>query len=390
MKVLLVHNAYSKFSGEEAVVRDITALLESNGHEVVFFKRSSEEIPHMKFGSVRALLSGIYNPASIRAFQEILKKEKPDVINVHNLYPLISPAILPEAKKAGIPVVMTVHNYRLVCPTGLHFSHGEICEKCSGGHEMQCIINNCEGSLAKSAGYAMRNWWARTRKYYLENVTIFACLTRFQQDRLVADGIPRNKLALIPNMVKHTDIDLPKDDDYLGFSGRLSPEKGISTLVEAVKLNPELQFAAAGAYDKIENLENTVPDNFRLLGYCGPDDLARFYNNARAIVLPSVWFEGFPTVLVEAMLHRKPIICSDIGGLSDIVDDGVTGFLVKPGDAQDLAEKMKILWDDPELCKKMGEAGRNKAMTEYSNDKYYERLMRVFNKVTAKSDAVVS
>jgi len=335
-------------------------------------------------------LSGIYNPASIRAFQEILKKEKPDVINVHNLYPLISPAILPEAKKAGIPVVMTVHNYRLVCPTGLHFSHGEICEKCSGGHEMQCIINNCEGSLAKSAGYAMRNWWARTRKYYLENVTIFACLTRFQQDRLVAAGIPRNKLVLIPNMVKHTDIDLPKDDDYLGFSGRLSPEKGISTLVEAVKLNPELQFAAAGAYDKIENLENTVPDNFRLLGYCGPDDLARFYNNARAIVLPSVWFEGFPTVLVEAMLHRKPIICSDIGGLSDIVDDGVTGFLVKPGDAQDLAEKMKILWDDPELCKKMGEAGRNKAMTEYSNDKYYERLMRVFNKVTAKSDAVVS
>ena len=168
MKILFIHNKYAKFSGEEAVVESQIKLLRDNGHQVITYFRCSEELEHMSNAKIKAFLSAFHNPNSVKEIKKILEKEKPDLVHIHNLYPLISPAILPAIKEKGIPIVMTVHNYRLLCPNGLFFSNGKICEKCTGaGKEINCIINNCEGSLFKSTGYALRNFWARTKKYYL-------------------------------------------------------------------------------------------------------------------------------------------------------------------------------------------------------------------------------
>jgi len=383
MKVAIVHNNYGKYSGEEAVVSGQKKLLEDNGHTVCAFERSSAEIPKMFLGQLRAFLGGIYNPFSRRAFKVFLEKENPDMIHVHHLYPLVSPSILPVATKMGIPVVMTVHNYRLVCPNGLHYSHNEVCTKCEGGREYWCVIRNCEKSINKSFGYALRNWWSRKRRYYLDNVSVFACLTNFQHDSLVRSGINTEKIVVVPNMVQMTVQERTVNDgEYVGFSGRLSHEKGINVLADVACRNSDIAFKAAGNFDSMPQLKEKVPENFSLLGYCNETELSRFYENARLIVLPSVWFEGFPMVILEAMLNEKAVICSDIGGLSDIVEDGVTGLLAKPGDDIDLEEKIRTLWQQPELCRKMGLAGREKVLRDFSKERYYERLINVYNKAT--------
>ncbi|MCF6237089.1 MAG: glycosyltransferase family 4 protein [Gammaproteobacteria bacterium] len=381
MKICLVHNAYGKFSGEEAMVRDTRSVLIEHDHEVVSFERTSEEIAEMRLGSVRAFLSGIYNPASRKQFRKLLASEQPDIIHIHNLFPLISPSILPEAKVAGIPVVMTVHNYRLICPNGLHYQNGKVCEQCVSGHEYKCVINNCERNIAKSLGYAARNMWARINRYYLDNVSHYACLTKFQREKLIRAGFPQEKISVVPNMVQMAEASCEESSaEYVGFVGRLSPEKGISTLIDAAQRCPAIPFVAAGAHHRMPGLADMAPKNFSLLGHCEKGELVGFYKQARVIVLPSVWWETFGLVVVEAMLHGKPVICSKIGGLSEIVEDGVTGLLVEPGDPKDLAEKVQHLWDRPELCRQMGMAGREKALREYSPEKYYDRLMGVYKK----------
>ena len=381
MKILMVHNAYGKFSGEEAVVRDVKSVLIMNDHEVIGFERSSEELTDNRINFIKAFFTGIYNPVSRRKFRKILREENPDVVHIHNLYPFISPSILTEVKVASVPVIMTVHNYRLVCPNGLNYSKNKICERCSGGKEYWCALKNCEKNLFKSVGYGLRNWWARIQRYYLDNVSVFVCLTEFQRNKLMQAGYPNEKMVIIPNMVQLPIFkEVNSIGEYVGFAGRVSEEKGISILIKASKNCPTIPVRIAGGYDKMLGLEGIIPKNVKLLGHCNPDSLLNFYQKARFIVLPSVWYEGFPTVLVEAMLYGKAIICSNIGGLPDIVDDGVTGLLVKPGDDEDLAEKIQYLWERPKLCKEMGVAGREKALREYSQEQYYRRLMDVYKK----------
>lgn len=387
MKILLVHNKYGKFSGEEAVVRDVKALLLKNGHEVIEFLRGSDEIDEMKLGKIRALLSSLYNPFSRRRFKKILSKTLPDIVHIHNLYPFVSPSILPIAKARNIPVVMTVHNFRLDCPNGLYYSKGAICERCHGGKEYWGLLRNCEGNIAKSFGYALRNWFARVTRAYLDNVTIYACLTEFQKTKIQLAGFPEERLVIIPNMVRQSVEPYVEqeqheggNDRYIGFVGRISREKGIPELLESARECLDLPFCAAGGYDSMPGLKDMVPTNFRLLGHCDSAELETAYRNSQFIVLPSVWYEGFPTVLMEAMLREKAIICSRIGGLPEIVDDGVNGLLFEAGNSKDLTAKIRYLWERPELCKKMGKAGRRKVLEEYSEQKYYERLITVYSK----------
>ncbi len=389
MKILLIHNAYGTFSGEEAVVRDVSNLLEMHGHTVITFFRRSTEIPRMLLGNLRAFFSGIYNPFTERKLRWFIAKHKPDVVHVHNLFPLISPSALIACKRSGIPVVMTVHNYRLICPNGLFLSHGEVCERCARGREYWCVIRNCEGSFPKSLGYALRNWVARKGRFFKDNVSVFAALTEFQKKRLVEEGYSEDRIAVIPNFATAENKQLSQEGVYVGFAGRISPEKGVQILMDAARRIPDIPFRVAGKVDRMPELLNHVPDNFKFEGHLSKELLDDFYASCRMIILPSIWFEGLPLVVVEAMLRGIPVICSrrgipvirsQIGGLPEIVDDGVTGLFFEPGNSGQLADKIRYLWDRPDLCRKMGQAGREKALREYSPDRYYERLMAVYEK----------
>jgi glycosyltransferase involved in cell wall biosynthesis len=376
MRILLVHNAYGKFSGEEAVFNAQAKLLKDNGHEVLLFERSSAEIKTL-WDKVRAFFSGIYNPFSSKKIRILLQERKPDIIHVHNLFPFISPSILPVCRKAGIPVVMTVHNYRLLCPNGLHMTNGQLCERCNGGNEWWCVIRNCENGFFKSFGYALRTYIARYFRLFFDNITAYACLTEFHKRKLIAAGFPEERIFVLPNMCDiQAEVPSPLGD-YVGFIGRVSLEKGIDILLACARILPTIPFRIAGHYDYIPK---NIPPNVEFCGFLRGNALHKFRQGMKMAVMPSQWYETFGLILVEAAMYGKPVIATRLGAMAEIVDDGITGFLFELGNAEDLANKIKILWDNTESCTSLGKAGRLKALREYSSDKYYTRLLDLYKK----------
>ena len=276
---------------------------------------------------------------------------------------------------------MTVHNYRLVCPNGLYFIHGEICEQCNGGREWNCILRNCENSLYKSTGYAARNWWARVKRSYLDNVDAFLCLTSFQKEKLAQNGFPPEKLHVLPNFMDAPDpgISSIETGTYAIFVGRLNRQKGIDLLLSAASANPDIPFKAAGEPDPVFLSQQSLPANVELTGHLPPADLHRVVGQSRFLVFTSRSYEGFPMVFLEAMKHRLPVIAPNMAGFPEIIEDGVNGLLFSPGDANDLAAKIRILWEDKELCSRLGHNGFMKLQENYSPEVYYRKLMDVYN-----------
>jgi len=379
MRVLLVHNDYGIFSGEEAMVESVARLLEDGGHEIRFLRRSSAEIPRLSFGKIRAFLSGIYSAGGRRDARAIVREYRPDVVHIHNLYPFLSPWILRDFRTAGIPVVMTLHNYRLLCPNGLCLSHDELCERCAGGREYWCVWRNCEDNLPKSLGYALRNAVARWARLYLDNVTLYTSPTLFLRDWLSSWGVPKERIRILPNMNSvRGEIGTDTLGDYAAFVGRLSREKGVRGLLEAARLCPDIEFRVAGEDSNADDLKKYAPKNVCFAGKLGRDALQMFYANARMVVAPSLFYEGFPLVIVEAMVKGRPVVCSRIGGLPEIVEDGGTGFCCAPGKVGELASTIRRLWQDASLCRRLGEAGRAKALREYAPERYFESLIEIY------------
>jgi glycosyltransferase involved in cell wall biosynthesis len=394
MDVLIVHNDYGGLSGEEAVVESQAKLLQEHAHQVVFFRRGSAEIDHMSFGRMRAFVNGVYSVPAKKTMRDLIAKHKPDVVHIHNLFPLISPSVLTVCRETQVPVVMTVHNYRLVCPNGLHMPKGryEICEKCRGGREYWCIIKNCERNGLKSLGYALRGYVSSHLGFFTRNVTLFACLTEFQRQRLIAEGYPRERLRVIPNMYPggmEVEGDGNERGDFVAFVGRISPEKGIGLLLSATEKLRSIPFRLAGSYEAMPHLLRGAPANVSFLGRLEKAALSKLYEQSRLVVLCSTCFEGFPMAIVEAMAHAKPVIAPRIGGIPEIVDDGVTGLLFAPGDLNDLVEKVRYLWARPDLGRQMGQAGRLKALHEYSPETYYRRLMSTYEDAMASTPGMI-
>jgi glycosyltransferase involved in cell wall biosynthesis len=360
----------------ESIVR----LLRREGHEVCVFERSSKDIRGLT-GKMRALTEGVYSISARKAVALLLAAERPDVVHVHNLYPLISPSVLVACREAQVPVVMRCPNYRLTCPISYHFRKGAVCELCCGGREYWCVLKNCRDSVPESVGYALRNAVARKWRLFWDNVTLYVPPTEFVKRRAVDAGLPAERIVVVPNMISAPDsgTEASGDGEYIAYAGRISPEKGIATLLASVR-RTGLPVRLAGDYSGMPEIVKTAPASAKFIGHLNRNQLNGFYRDARFLVVPSVWFEPFGLVVAEAMSRGLPVIASKMGGLPEIVEDGVTGLLFEPGNAEDLAEKMQLLWGSPNMCRQMGMAGREKAIREYSEDVYYKRLMVVYKK----------
>lgn len=384
MKILLVHNNYGKYSGEEAVVDKMAAMLGTEGWDVSQLRMTSEGARDSIAGKVQGFVAGIYSPAGVKAMREAIVMEKPDVVNVHNLYPFISPAALHECRKAGVPVVMTIHNFRLICPTGLFMRDGKPCEEClQRGDEWGCVKHNCEQSILKSIGYAARNAVARLKRHYLDCVDLFACITDFQRRKLIAAGFPAEKIVVIPNSMDADADSEPRPGSYVAFSGRLSREKGVDLIIEAARRNPEIPFRLAGAARDKELIGN-LPANVELTGYLSGQSLSEFYANARFFVMASRWYEGFPMTILEAAAHSKPMIAPDHGGFTEIIGTGdkATGILTPPGDADALSNAVASLWNTPELAETLGRKANEKLLTQYSTQVISRKWNEMLHKLT--------
>ena len=312
--------------------------------------------------------------------RDALLREKPDIVNVHNLYPFISPAALFECKKLNIPVVMTVHNFRLICPTGLFMRNGLPCEIClQKSNEWSCIRYNCEKSLLKSVGYTLRNTYARETGAYKKNVDAFACITDFQKTKLLEAGFDADKMAVIPNCIDCPDSFVQTDGEYVAYVGRLSYEKGYDLLMEVARRHPEIKFKFAGAVRDKDKIK--LFNNIELAGYLQKDNLNDFINHSRFVVMPSRCYEGFPMSILEAASFGKPTIGPDHGGFTEIIGKGddAIGKLFTPNNVDDLETSIVELWNNQSEVIELGRRAFGKLQKEYSSEVIYKKWENLFN-----------
>jgi len=381
VRVLQIFNQYrSAFNGEQHVVFRTADLIERHGGQCRNVLRSSQEIRGWR-AKWAAFAGGIYNPFAARRVLDVVKEFRPDVVHVHNLYPLFSPSVVVACRKAGIPVVMTLHNQSLTCPRADHLCRGALCDRCLGGREYHCVFRNCRGNWLESVAYAARSAVARRFGWFRNHITLFIALTEFARQRLIQAGYDGERIVVLRNMAPAPrDRRDPSSGTFVGFAGRLSSEKGVDTLIAAADELRELPFEIAGGGPLFESYWKQTPANVRLLGQLSRNDLNAFYDRARMLVIPSLTYEMGPLVIGEAMSHSLPVIASRIGGLPELVRDQGTGLLFEPGNPLDLAKKIRQLWRDTALCRRLGAAARESAEREFGEGPYAARLMGIYRR----------
>ena len=373
MKYLIIHNEYSTPGGEERVVEAQIKLLSGAGHTVHTYIRRHQEVKTWRLGRVQSLFTALFSPRSRREVSDLVREFKPDVAIIHNLYPVISPSILPILRKNGTRILMTVHNYRLACPTGLFLAKGKICEKCTSGlRELHCITNKCEGSAAGSIAYALRNFWARKMKYFVNNVDSFLVLSQFQAAKLMQVKVPKEKIEIVPNFIftpKELNVIPSREDGFVGFVGRMSREKGADVFCKIAEKLPLVKFKIAG--DIPENITLKLPENVELVGFLDQKQLQGFYENSALIVSTSICYEGFSMVALESSANGRAFVAPNIGAFPDLVN---RNCLYAMGDIDDAAQIIARLLGDNVLRQQIESEQRDFTLRNFNETKYLEQL----------------
>lgn len=375
MKILIVHNAYQHSGGEDAVVEAESSLLRGHGHEVEIYRRHNDELHAMPKAS--AAVSAIWSHRSSHELDNLCERFRPDVIHAHNTFPLISAAYAWTAARRGIPVVQTLHNFRLLCPQATFLREGKICEDCVGKLPWRAIAHKCyRDSSAQSAVSAGALVAHRMMGTFRHRITRYIALSRFCRDKFAEGGLPAERIRIKPNFVQpHRAIRSETRKGGL-YVGRLSPEKGIDVLIAASRLAPESPLRIVGGGP----LEAPVKESFgnAWLGTQPRETVLRLLGESLYLVAPSTCYESFGLALVEAFSCGTPVIASRRGAFAELVEDGRTGLLFDPGNAQDLAAKMQWAESHPEEMRRMGEAALREYQLRYTPERNYAMLMEIY------------
>ena len=380
VRVLIVHNAYRQRGGEDSVVAAEAALLESHRHSIYRFHADNAGI-RGPWGAVRAAIACTYSARTRRELSCVIRDFRPDIVHVHNFFPLLSPSLYDACQDAGVPVVQTLHNYRITCPGALLMRAGRVCEDCVTGSAYGAIRHGCyRGSRLATLPVAHMVETHRARGTWHLKVDRYIALTSFAKSRFVAAGLPASRITVKPNFpVGYPAIVSPVrvNDAPALFVGRLSTEKGIAVLMEAWKgLRVPLQVLGTGPMESA--LCALRHPKITVLGHCTPNAVSAAMKAAGFVVLPSISYEGFPMTLVESFSHARPVIASRIGSLAELVEDGATGLLAEPGDPEDLAHRVKWASEHPEAMRVMGIRAREEFERKYTPAINYRRLSEIY------------
>lgn len=378
-----VHNRYIQLGGEDTVVSSERLMLENEGHEVSLFEISNDVLISF-LSKVKTALAANYSKNSRNLLAKQLDKVQPDIVHVHNFFPLLTSSIYDACLSASIPVVQTLHNYRPICPGGLLLRDGRICEKCIAHTPYSAVLHGCyRGSRLESFVVARMVDYNHKKKTWYEKVDGFIALTDFAKYKFVEGGFPKEKIYVKPNFTKGTFDGTKKsikNDLYALYVGRLSQEKGLDVLLRAWK-EISLPIHIVGDGPMLSLVRNSVINSLVVFGRLPSERVSMKMSEANFLVLPSKWYEGFPMVLVEAFAHGLPVIASKLGGMAEIIDDGVTGLLFEPGNSRDLAEKVLWMQYHPDKCKEMSENARRVYLEKYTSKKNYKMLMQIYKKI---------
>lgn len=411
MKILMIDKYFYVKGGAERYFFELSKVLEDNGHEVIpfamahpdnfeseyksFFASNIEYNSHGPAGKLVTFFKAtgrmVYSFEARNRLDALIRKTRPDIAHLHMIDHQLSPSILHALKKHNIPVIQTVHQYKLVCPNYRLYNPltGKICEKCMSGGFLHPIREKChKGSAIAGMMIAVESSLHRWSGIYEKNIDLFHVPSHFMGQKFQEAGVGDGKVRHLFYTIKISDFDPDfAPGDYMLYFGRLADEKGILTLLKSAAAYPKIPFHIVGDGPQKSVLETFIKDNqlknVQLLGLKSGEELKRCVRKCRAVVVPSEWYDNSPLVIYESFAYGKPVIASRMGGMPELIEHDATGFLFNAGDADSLGRLCEKLWNSPELAERFGRAARTKAEKEFEPQVHYEKMYSWYEELVA-------
>jgi len=392
VKILLIHNFYRQHGGETAVFEAERRMLQAAGHSVISYTRDSNEIEGFSNWKRAALTpAAIWSRDSHRDIGALIASESPEVAHFTNTFPLISPSGYYACRNARVPVVQSIHNYRLICPAATLWRDGSTCEECVDHSLLRSVRYACyRESRPASAVLATALAIHRRLGTYTDLIDRYIALTEFARNKLIAGGLPGERISIKPNFVEPDPGVREGSGDYALFAGRLTAEKGVHTLLDAWKrLGPGIPLRIAGdgpLRDALaRRIETEAIAGATLLGSLSRDAMLRELRGARILVFPSEWYEGMPMAILEAFACGVPTLASRLGGMQEMIDDGKNGLLVKPAVPQDLADRVRWAFEHEGELAALGRAARAEYESRYRAAANCAQLIEIYQQTIGSS-----
>ncbi len=381
MKILIVHNYYQRPGGEDDVVKNESELLQRHGHEVKIFAATNDKIQNA-VDRLRVAWMATYSHEAHRQVAREIAAFAPDVVHVHNYFPVLSPSVYDACRDAGVPVVQTLHNYRLICIGAQLTRNAKPCELCIHGQHHWGVIHKCyrNSALASAAGVRMIVTHNR-RGTWNDKVQRYITPSHFMKGKFVEAGFPSEKVFVKPNFVPEThglaDIDDQPERDGALFAARFSQEKGIDTLLRAWR-GLDVPLHAIGNGPLVDQMQAAASDVITVQDWVPLPELIAAMQRSEFLVMPSTWYEGFPVTLTLCFASGLPVIASRLGAMAEVVEDGRTGLHFTTDDADDLAAKVRWAREHPDEMREMGRNAWRIYKEKYSSERNYELLIQVY------------
>ena len=405
MKILLINKFFYNRGGAERWLFEVDRFLRDQGHETVYFSmRDDNNVPSpwneyfvspvsytqspFSPASLKAILRMFYSGEVNRAIERLIKDTRPDIALLGNVYHQLGPSLIHSLARHRIPMIMMLHDYKVVCPSYLMFRRGRPCEKCARGRFFWSAIHGCGGSRVRGCVLALESYWQKNIVKSYSKIATFIAPSRFLADNANEMGFT-HPIQHVPNFVS---IPTCKADTAngraVGFAGRISPEKGLRILINAAAMATDIPVRIAGTGPSLEELKQLASPNVTFVGQLDKESLVQEMLTWRAAVIPSLWYENSPYSILEAMALGLPVIGSDAGGISELLNG--RGILFPAADAKALARAIHELWGNLKRCKQLGDTGREFIRIQHSKEKFISVLLPVLEKTlsTARGKVV--
>ena len=382
MNITVLHNFYQLPGGEDQVFKGEVDLLRSFGHVVSPFVLSNDQLAQLN--RIRQASSPIWNEDAYSKVRQHLRETNAEIVHVHNTFPLASPSVYYAARAEGVPVVQTLHNFRLLCPAANFFRDGHTCESCL--HSITpwpAVVHACYRDSRMASAVAAGVITAhRALGTWNTKIDRFIALTEFARQKFISGGLPAEKISVKPNFMHPDPGPGAGDGGFALYVGRLSPEKGIATLIDAWSLHGTgipLKIVGDGPLRDLVTAAAERNKSIELLGWCEKEVVLSLMRSAAVLILPSLCYEGFPMTVVEAFAVGLPVIASRIGSLASLIEHGRTGFLFEPGNSEELSAQAASVLNSVSLRQSLGSAARKQFLTDYTQKANYSILMEIYS-----------
>ena len=398
LKIISVHNRYVQPGGEDQVFESEARLLTEAGHQVTQVQEQTT-YPDGVVKKLGEAVDCVWSRRWHREFRQMLQTSRPDVVHIHNFFPLISPSIYYACRRERVPVVQTLHNYRLLCASAEFYRDGKVCEECLHHGLLRGVRYGCyQGSKLGTAALTLMLGVHRRLRTWNNLVDCYIALTQFARAKMIEGGLPADRIRVKPNFVlpdpgARDSSSSEHNEACALFVGRLVKAKGVLSMMKAWEQLPRIPLKIAGDGPAREQLESELTaGKLPSVNYLGrlsrPDTLAAM-KKAKFLIFPSEWYEGFPVTIAEAFACGIPVICSKLGSMQEIVTDGLTGIHFQPGDANDLARKVQWAWEHSDEMNAMGRLARQEFETKYTAAKNIESLEEIYRFAMASRQTTI-